>query len=174
MTSSSLRNLLAVSAAIIALAPFGAAAQQGLLKRATNLEPAVKLSSGAPLAEAPYELQTGQHYRLTIEADGTAELAVGGADLFRNVWINEVVINDIEIRPLGLDSIEFDAAGTATITFVTIRPGTFTLRIPNTTGETQAATFNVVDPMFAPGATGAAPAAEAGEDEEEEEEGEAN
>ena len=71
---------------------------------------------------------------------------------FRNVWINEIVINDIEVRPLGVDSIEFDAAGEAEITFVTIRPGTFTLRIPGTTGEAQAATFNVNDPMFAPGA----------------------
>jgi hypothetical protein len=45
--------------------------------------------------------------------------------------------------PLGIDSIEFDAAGEAEITFVTIRPGTFTLRIPGTTSEAQAATFNV-------------------------------
>jgi hypothetical protein len=117
--------------------------QQGLLTRAIRLEPALKLSAGAPLAEKPYELESGKHYRLTIEADGTQELAISGSDFFRNVWINEVVINDIEVRPLGLDSIEFDAAGEAEVTFVTIRPGTFTLRIPGTTAESQAATFNV-------------------------------
>ena len=54
-----------------------------------------------------------------------------------------MVINDIEVRPLGVDSIEFDDEGTATISFVTIRPGSFTLRIPGTTGESQQATFNV-------------------------------
>jgi len=32
-------------------------------------------------------------------------------------------INGIEVRPLGLDSIEFDDAGAATISFVPIRPG---------------------------------------------------
>jgi hypothetical protein len=53
------------------------------------------------------------------------------------------VINDIEVRPLGVSSLEFDDEGTATISFVTIRPGRFILRIPGTTGETQQAVFNV-------------------------------
>lgn len=119
------------------------AGQQGLLTRAIRLEPALKLSAGVALAEKPYELESGKHYRLTIEADGSQELAISGSDFFRNVWVNEIVINDIEVRPLGVDSIEFDAAGEAEVTFVTIRPGTFTLRIPGSTGETQAATFNV-------------------------------
>ena len=118
-------------------------AQAGLLTGgATELEP-ITLSSGRPLAEAPYELESGKYYRLPINADGTQELAISGADFFRNVWVDEVVINDIEVRPLGIDSIEFDAEGTATISFVTIRPGRFTLRIPGTTGETQQAIFNV-------------------------------
>jgi hypothetical protein len=118
-------------------------AQAGLLTGgATELEP-ITLSSGRPLVEAPYELESGKYYRLPINADGTQELAISGADFFRNVWVDEVVINDIEVRPLGVDSIEFDAEGTATISFVTIRPGRFTLRIPGTTGETQQAIFNV-------------------------------
>ena len=57
--------------------------------------------------------------------------------------MTEVVINDIEVRPLGIESLEFDDEGTATISFVTIRPGPFTLRIPGTTGDTQQAVFNV-------------------------------
>ena len=81
--------------------------------------------------------------RIAIESDGSAELAVAGAEFFRNVWVNEVVINDIEVRPLGIDSLEFDDEGTATISFVTIRPGTFSLRIPGTTAPSQQATFNV-------------------------------
>ena len=49
----------------------------------------------------------------------------------------------VEVRPLGVDSIEFDDEGKATISFVPIRPGTFILRIPGTSGETQQAVFNV-------------------------------
>jgi hypothetical protein len=58
-------------------------------------------------------------------------------------WVNEVVINDIEVRPLGVDSIEFDDEGEATISFVPIRPGTFVLRVPGTSSDSQQAVFNV-------------------------------
>ncbi|MCF1502370.1 hypothetical protein L0F51_01145 [Afifella sp. H1R] len=126
------------AAAACALTPVGAYAQSGLLTRPIAVGP-ITLSSGKPLVEAPIELESGKQYKLTIEADGTAELAVHGADFFRNVWVNEIVINDIEIRPLGVDSIEFDAAGEVEMTFVPIRPGRFELRVPNTTGETQGA-----------------------------------
>ena len=114
----------------------------GLLSNAQDLEP-ITLGSGKPLAEQPYELKSGQYYRIEIISDGTAELAISGREFFRNVWIDEVVINDIELRPLGIDSLEFDDEGSARISFVTIRPGTFILRIPGTTGETQQAIFNV-------------------------------
>jgi hypothetical protein len=130
------------AAAALAAAAAAAAAQSGLLTREIDLAP-ITLASGQPLAEAPYEIEAGKHYMLAIEADGSAELAIGGAEFFRNVWVNEIVINDIEIRPLGVDSLEFDAAGRAEITFIPIRPGRFELRIPGTTGETQAALFDV-------------------------------
>ena len=115
----------------------------GLLTGVKKLPP-ITLSSGKPLVDKPYELEAGKYYRLNIVSDGTAELAVAGSDFFRNIWINEIVVNEIEIRPMGgVESIEFDNEGTATISFVTIRPGTFHLRIPNTTGEAQQAVFNV-------------------------------
>lgn len=116
--------------------------QAGLLTGVKKLEP-ITLGSGKPLAAKAYELEAGKYYRLPIVSDGTAEMAISGADFFRNIWINEIVINDIEIRPLGVESLEFDDEGTAEISFVTIRPGTFTLRVPGTTGESQQATFNV-------------------------------
>jgi len=133
---------IVAGAALAISIPGAAQAQSGLLTRPVELAP-ITLSAGAPLAEAPYELESGKQYSLTIAADGSAELAIEGAELFRNIWINEIIINDIEIRPLGLDSIEFDAAGEAEITFVTIRPGTFTLRIPGTSSDSQAAVFQV-------------------------------
>jgi hypothetical protein len=146
MTTRKLHGGLAAIAAgaLWAAASGGEAnAQAGLLTGgAQKLEP-ITLSSGKPLAAAPYELQSGKYYSIEIRADGSAELAIGGQQFFRNVWVDEVVINDIEVRPLGVDSIEFDDEGTARISFVTIRPGTFELRIPGTTGETQRAVFNV-------------------------------
>ena len=140
------RNVLGALVVVLAVSPlFGneARAQAGLLTGgATKLDP-ITLSSGKPLAKGPYQLDSGRYYRIDINADGSAELAVSGADFFRNVWVDEVIINDIEVRPLGVDSLEFDDEGTATIKFVTIRPGTFTLRIPGTKGESQKATFVV-------------------------------
>ena len=132
-----------LAAIVVTLTCGEANAQAGLLTGgATELEP-ITLSSGQPLTAAPYELEAGKFYELPINSDGTAEIALEGPSFFRNVWVNEVVINDIEIRPLGIESLEFDDEGTATISFVTIRPGTFILRIPNTTGDSQQAVFNV-------------------------------
>ncbi|MEF2072577.1 hypothetical protein [Consotaella aegiceratis] len=131
-----------VAATILALSGM-AFGQAGLLTGgAEDLAP-ITLASGQPLAEAPYELEAGKYYKLTIQADGSAELAISGAEFFRNVWVNEVVINDIEVRPLGVDSIEFDDEGEATISFIPIRPGRFVLRIPGSTGESQQAVFDV-------------------------------
>ncbi|MBA3520354.1 MAG: hypothetical protein H0T75_22555 [Rhizobiales bacterium] len=141
-TPRTYRPLLGVIVLLGSFAPGAAQAQSGLLTRPIDVGP-LTLASGQPLSEGPIELESGKQYSLTIRADGSAELAVHGPDFFRNVWVNEIVINDIEIRPLGVDSLEFDAAGEAEITFVTIRPGTFTLRIPGTTSDTQSATFNV-------------------------------
>lgn len=109
---------------------------------AKKLDP-LTLSVVKPLAQKPYDLESGKYYQIDIICDGTGELALSGAEFFRNIWVNEIVISDIEIRPLGVDSIEFDDEGTATIKFIAIRPGSFTLSIPGSTGASQRATFNI-------------------------------
>lgn len=116
----------------------------GLMERAnrTDLEP-INLTAGRMDSAGEYNLLSGLYYRIDIIADGTQEIAVEGPGLFRNIWINEIVINDLEIRPLGLDSIEFDDAGTVTMSFIAIRPGRYELRIAGTTGETQRAIFTI-------------------------------
>jgi hypothetical protein len=114
----------------------------GLMDRSnrTDLE-AINLTAGAMQSAGEYRLQSGGYYRIDIVSDGTQEIAVEGPGLFRNVWVNEVVIEDLEVRPLGLDSIEFDDAGTVSLSFVAITPGQYDLRIRGTTGDTQRANF---------------------------------
>jgi hypothetical protein len=115
--------------------PFGLA---GLLS-STNSEhlPAILLSAGQPLARAPLHLKSGTYYEIEIESDGSQELALAGAAFFRAIWIDEIVINGIEIRPLGIDSVEFDEAGVMEISFIAIKPGAYTLGVPHAKGDLQ-------------------------------------
>jgi hypothetical protein len=149
-----------IAAALLAAAALPAAAQNaatvaveapagahdygfaGLLARDNRADlPPLTLSSGKPVAEGTYELKSGTYYRIDIVADGTAELALSGGDFFRAIWVNEIVVNDIEIRPMAVHSIEFDAAGTANMSFIAIVPGTYRLSIPGSDSESQSATF---------------------------------
>jgi hypothetical protein len=124
--------------AALALAGPAAAQTAGLLASANRVElPPLRLASGEPVAAAPLSLKSGTYYILTIEADGSAELALEGAGFFRAIWVNEIVINDIEIRPLGVDSLEFDDEGTVEMSFIAIKPGSYELRVPGSTGESQ-------------------------------------
>jgi hypothetical protein len=114
----------------------------GLLARDNRADlPPLTLSSGKPVAQGKYTLKSGTYYRIDITADGTAELALSGGDFFRAIWVNEIVVDDIEVRPMGVHSLEFDSAGTAQMSFVAVVPGTYTLSIPGSHSETQAATF---------------------------------
>ncbi|WP_118133517.1 hypothetical protein [Oceanicella sp. SM1341] len=144
------RPLLAAAAAIALALP--AAAQDnvlelgfaGLLDRNNREDLApITLASGKPLAEAPYELRSGGYYRIKIVSDGSAELAIAGPEFFRNIWVNEVVINEIEVRPMGVSSLEFDDEGEAEISFIAIVPGQYTLGIPGARGDTQLAHFTI-------------------------------
>ncbi|MFC6447981.1 cupredoxin domain-containing protein [Shinella zoogloeoides] len=105
--------------------------------------PALTLSTGQPIAKGPLTLKSGKYYTLKIEADGSQELALEGAGFFRAIWVNEIVIEGIEIRPLGVDSIEFDEAGEAEISFVAIKPGSYHLKIPGSTGDTQQVAITI-------------------------------
>ncbi|MFT4150370.1 MAG: hypothetical protein QM656_09245 [Paracoccaceae bacterium] len=139
-----------ILAAVLALGTGTAGAQQfdygfaGLMgkKNRSELAP-LTLGSGKPVAEAPYDLKSGGYYKIKIVADGSAELALSGGDFFRSIWINEIVINKVEIRPMGVHSIEFDAAGEAEISFIAITPGSYTLSVPGSHGDSQKAVFNI-------------------------------
>lgn len=105
----------------------------------SNMEemPEIVLSIGKPLADGPITLKSGTGYELEITSDGTGELGLEGAGFFRAIWINEIVINDLEVRPFGIESVEFDDEGTMEIEFIAIKPGRYFLRIPGSTGDSQ-------------------------------------
>ncbi|MBU3029092.1 hypothetical protein [Paracoccus marinaquae] len=116
----------------------------GVLARDNRVDLApLTLASGQPVAGGEYTLKSGGYYRIDINADGSQELALSGGDFFRAVWVNEVVINDIELRPMGVHSLEFDDAGTASMSFIAVVPGRYTLSVPGSSGETQQAVFNI-------------------------------
>jgi hypothetical protein len=77
-----------------------------------------------------WELETGKYYQLDITSDGNEEIAVVAPELFRNSWINQIVVNDLEVKSYGLYSVEFDDAGTFNISFVPIRPGEYEIYVP--------------------------------------------
>ena len=110
----------------------------GLLSN-TNMEelPEITLSVGKPLADGPMVLKSGTGYEIEITSDGSGELGLEGPGFFRAIWVNEVVVNDLEIRPYGLESLEFDDEGTMEIEFIAIKPGNYFLRVPGSSGEGQ-------------------------------------
>ncbi len=116
----------------------------GLLAKCNREElPPLTMASGKPISEKPLKLQSGAYYKIEIVSDGSAELALVGPEFFRAVWINEVVINDLEIRPLGLDSFEFDDEGTIELSFIAIKPGRYELKIPGSSGDTQKVEISI-------------------------------
>lgn len=120
-----------------------ATAEGNLASDATRLEDMVIDSAALTLSVNEFELETGQYYRWRIVHDGGEEFQFMAPDLFRNSWVNQVVINDLEVKPLGLHSVEFDDAGTIDIWFVPIRPGNYDFYVPGYEERGIAGTFVV-------------------------------
>jgi hypothetical protein len=65
-------------------------------------------------------------------------------DLFRNSWINQIIIEDLEVHTSGaIYGVEFDDAGTLTIGFVPIRPGDYPFFAPGFEDKGLLGTFVV-------------------------------
>ena len=101
-----------------------ALAEGNLAARAERLEP-LKLDAAEGFSIKSYAIETGQFYRWRIASDGREEYKLLAPELFRNSWIDQVVIEDKEVKPFGLHAVEFDDAGVIDIFFLVIRPGTY-------------------------------------------------
>ncbi|WP_099593150.1 hypothetical protein [Paramylibacter kogurei] len=118
--------------------------QAGILSKTNRGEiPEISLSSGMPLLENgdTITLKSGTYYELEITADGSQELALAGARFFRAIWVDEFVVEGIEIRPYGIDSMEFDEAGEAELSFVAIKPGSYRFGVPGSDLQTVTITI---------------------------------
>ena len=118
-----------VVAAALFLAPAAALAEGNLAADGEDLVLNIN-TVDLTFSQTEWQLETGQYYRIDITSDGNEEVAVVAPELWRNSWINQVVVNDLEVTPYALYSVEFDDAGTFTIGFVPIRPGEYEIYVP--------------------------------------------
>ena len=117
--------VVATAMLIAGLVPMTASAEGNLASRPTTLELAI---DGRTLEFSAYEfeLETGKYYKWEITSDGVEEVMIRAPELFRNSWINQVIINDLEVHTSGaIYGIEFDDEGTVVMFFVPIRPGNY-------------------------------------------------
>jgi hypothetical protein len=130
-------------ALIFALQAGTVVAEGNLASAPQTLEPLLLDGREWSMAPLEYTLETGKYYRWAITSDGLEEFAVMAPDLWRNSWINQVVINDLEVKPMGLYSVEFDDEGTIDIWFVPIRPGRYDFWVAGFEGRGMAGHFMV-------------------------------
>ncbi|WP_353475097.1 hypothetical protein PVT71_16180 [Salipiger sp. H15] len=102
--------------------PAGAA--DGAARRAERLEPLV-LDAAKGFSVTRYEVETGVYYRWRIRSDGLEEYRILAPELFRESWIDQVVIEEKEVKPYGLHAVEFDDEGEIDIWFIPQRPGEY-------------------------------------------------
>jgi uncharacterized cupredoxin-like copper-binding protein len=72
-----------------------------------------------------YRMQTGQSYRLTIQAVGWHECNWEAPSFFKNTWLRKIEAGNMEIKVAQLNELEMDSDGEAELFFVPIRPGTY-------------------------------------------------
>lgn len=90
-----------------------------------------------------FELIAHQGYRWKISSAGGLEYKLK-TDLFRDVWMNQIVISDLEVHMNGAPAwLEFDAEGTIQVQFTTARPGTYKWWVDGLEDKGMAGTITV-------------------------------
>lgn len=96
--------------------------------RSSQTVPELKLGKDGDqfaVNKTDFKLISGQGYRWKISAAGELEYKFK-TDLWRNVWVNQIVISDLEVHMAGAPAwLEFDDEGTIQVQFSTVRPGTY-------------------------------------------------
>ena len=125
------KSLAAIALLALAVSASPVMADGNLAAKGTEL-PELKMDTKTnTFSQTEYDLQTGKFYFLNISADdGADNLAFMAPEFFRNVWIDQFVVNDLELKTQYPYSLEFDNAGKFRISFVPIRPGVYEFYSP--------------------------------------------
>ena len=139
-----LRTGLALAALLIASTPAGAV---DLTKKRQNLPDLVlgnDEGNDFVVENRDIELEAGKAYRLRIVAKGRQEYKFYATEFFRYIWLNQIVINHLEIHGGGPpDHLEFDDPGEIAIEFVAIKPGEYPWAAKGLEAKGVAGTFSV-------------------------------
>jgi hypothetical protein len=131
-----------IAGALAFAAPVAASAAGNLASAPTDLQ--ITIDSRAPsFSQTEFEIETGKYYRLTITHDGLEEMQWMSPELFRNSWVNQIVVEDLEIKPMAVYSVEFDDAGDIVIFFVPVRTGDFDFYVVGMEDRGLKGTFHV-------------------------------
>ncbi|WP_207476965.1 cupredoxin domain-containing protein [Arenibaculum pallidiluteum] len=77
------------------------------------------------ISRKDFQLQAGKYYRLKVTSAGFKEYMFRAPELFRNAWIRQVVVNDLEVHTNWIHGLEFDDQGTMEIFFIPQRGGEY-------------------------------------------------
>jgi hypothetical protein len=125
------------AALVIAAMPLTAHAE-GNLAAPPAVDIELKIGGTAPTLEpTQFELVTGDYYRLTLTSDGAEEFMFRADEFLSNVHVRLLVIAGIEVHMQSMifRGIEFDAGGSASFTFVPIRPGEYEFTVGEQAGK---------------------------------------
>lgn len=124
------RSLAALSVVGMLLAGTPALAAGNLAANGEALELKID-TTNLKFSQNEFDLETGKYYRMDITADdGADNLRLAMPDFWRNVWVNQMVVDDIAVQAQEPYGLEFDGAGTINISFVPIRPGEYEFYSP--------------------------------------------
>ena len=124
-------SLAALSVAVLLGTAAPAFADGNLAAKATNLDDLTIDMNKLKFSKNEYDVETGKYYRLNVVCDDSADdTALMAPEFFRNVWVNQIAIDELELKSYGTYSLECDKAGTFVMTFVPIRPGEYDFYIP--------------------------------------------
>ena len=106
--------------------------------------PSLNLDAAEGFSVKTYEIETGQYYRWRIIGDGREEYMLQAPELFRNAWIDQIVIEDKEVKPHGgIYALEFDDAGEIDVFFLVVRPGRYDFFVESLRSQGFAGVFIV-------------------------------
>jgi hypothetical protein len=106
-------------------------AKGDLATRATRLEPLVLGNAQTDffMSVKEYKLETGRYYRWKVESSGKREYNLQAPEFWRNAWIRQISVGEMEIKTGTLEELDFDGAGSLEVYFVPVRTGTYEFRI---------------------------------------------